>query len=250
MIAYRWQSLYRVSWTLTLVSFSSPFCLSAFFWAHIVATGPSVYFCVCTTIRVVDLSAVILVSSSALSSPSPLQPPKLCNSDIPILTTVTRTFNRNQTMSRRLSIVDLTSTYQNSDRRDSNSSSRDHRANGGGHQTTTTITPPPRGIKRRRHDDGFWSSEPSTGDEQDREPIESIDLTEPENPLSKTLAKQREDAIKAQQTTEEEKGRSILTSYKCPVCMDTPEDATSTTCGMFGHFAGKLRLAEFPFVIY
>ena len=137
-------------------------------------------------------------------------------------------------MSRRLSIVDLTSNYQSSDRRSSNSSSHDHRANRGAHQTTTT--PTPRGIKRRHQDDGFWSSEPSSGDEQDREPIESIDLTEPENPLSKTLAKQREDAIKAQQSAEEEKGHSILTSYKCPVCMDTPEDATSTACGMFGCF--------------
>ncbi|KAF5864792.1 SUMO-targeted ubiquitin ligase complex subunit slx8 [Aspergillus alliaceus] len=68
--------------------------------------------------------------------------------------------------------------------------------------------------------------------------IESIDLTEVEgsSALSKVLAKQREDAVKAQQSVEHEKGRSILNSYKCPVCMDTPEDATSTVCGhLFCH---------------
>ncbi|KAJ5757485.1 uncharacterized protein N7511_006179 [Penicillium nucicola] len=33
-----------------------------------------------------------------------------------------------------------------------------------------------------------------------------------------------------------EEGRTILTAYKCPVCMDTPENATSTSCGhLFCH---------------
>lgn len=93
-----------------------------------------------------------------------------------------------------------------------------------------------RGVKRRREEDGFWSSGSLQGDGQDEEPIESIDLTEPEGSLAKTLAKQREDAIKAQQSTEEAKGRSLLNSYKCPVCMDTPEDATSTSCGTLNIF--------------
>ncbi|OQD86596.1 hypothetical protein PENANT_c007G03142 [Penicillium antarcticum] len=31
--------------------------------------------------------------------------------------------------------------------------------------------------------------------------------------------------------TPTEEGRTILTAYKCPVCMDTPENATSTSCG-------------------
>ncbi|KAF7616104.1 C3HC4 type zinc finger-containing protein [Aspergillus flavus] len=68
--------------------------------------------------------------------------------------------------------------------------------------------------------------------------IESIDLTEVEGPsaLAKVLAKQREDAVRAQESVEPEKGQSILNSYKCPVCMDTPEDATSTICGhLFCH---------------
>jgi rubrerythrin len=62
-------------------------------------------------------------------------------------------------------------------------------------------------------------------------------LTEPESLLAKALAKQREDAIKAQKSTEGEKeSGSILIAYKCPVCMDTPEDATSTACGhLFCH---------------
>lgn len=66
------------------------------------------------------------------------------------------------------------------------------------------------------------------------EPIESIDLTEVEgtSSLAKTLAKQREDAIKAQDNRESKKGLSLLAAYKCPVCMDTPVDATTTVCGM------------------
>lgn len=37
--------------------------------------------------------------------------------------------------------------------------------------------------------------------------------------------------------TPTEEGRTTLTAYKCPVCMDTPENATSTLCG-------KLSLAR------
>ncbi|GFF71082.1 hypothetical protein IFM53868_00468 [Aspergillus udagawae] len=70
------------------------------------------------------------------------------------------------------------------------------------------------------------------------EPIEQIDLTEVEGSaaLAKALAKQREDAVRAQESLHQGTGRSILTSYKCPVCMDTPVDATSTVCGhLFCH---------------
>lgn len=71
-------------------------------------------------------------------------------------------------------------------------------------------------------------------DSENIEPVESIDLTEIDgsSSLAKALAKQREDAVKAQQVEEEEKGRSVLTAFKCPVCMDTPVDATTTVCGM------------------
>ncbi|PWY94303.1 hypothetical protein BO94DRAFT_327855 [Aspergillus sclerotioniger CBS 115572] len=70
------------------------------------------------------------------------------------------------------------------------------------------------------------------------ETIESVDLTalEDTNPVSRTQAKQREDAILAQQSLDDNQGRSVLTAYKCPVCMDTPVDATSTACGhLFCH---------------
>ncbi|PWY67186.1 hypothetical protein BO70DRAFT_272078, partial [Aspergillus heteromorphus CBS 117.55] len=65
--------------------------------------------------------------------------------------------------------------------------------------------------------------------------IEPVDLTEV-SPISKTQAKQRADAILAQQSLDQDKGASVLTAYKCPVCMDTPVDATSTLCGhLFCH---------------
>ena len=32
-------------------------------------------------------------------------------------------------------------------------------------------------------------------------------------------------------------GRTPLASYKCPICMDTPEDATTTTCGELSPFS-------------
>lgn len=86
--------------------------------------------------------------------------------------------------------------------------------------------------KRRRTSGDVGPSNVDTDTED--EAIESIDLTEVEGPssLTKALAKQREDAVKAQQDSEQEKGRSLLTAYKCPVCMDTPVDATTTVCGM------------------
>lgn len=90
----------------------------------------------------------------------------------------------------------------------------------------------PRGIKRRRGGDG---SRESSHQNSPEEPIESVDLTELDNSsaLARTLAKQREDAIKSQQTSTPDKPQSVLGAYKCPVCMDTPEDATSTACGKY-----------------
>jgi len=79
--------------------------------------------------------------------------------------------------------------------------------------------------------------------------IESVDLTEVNDAsmLSKALSKQREDAVKAQMAEDAETGRSALTAYKCPVCMDTAVDATSTTCGhLFCHkcIIDTLRFGE------
>jgi hypothetical protein len=65
--------------------------------------------------------------------------------------------------------------------------------------------------------------------------IESVDLTEVNDDyaLAKTLAKQREDAVKAQAATENKDGRTTLLAFKCAICMDTPTDATTTVCGMY-----------------
>ncbi|EEH09994.1 conserved hypothetical protein [Histoplasma capsulatum G186AR] len=79
--------------------------------------------------------------------------------------------------------------------------------------------------------------------------IESIDLTEVNDKVSlaKVLSKQREDAVKAQNTVVGAVGRSTLIAYKCPVCMDTCVDATSTICGhLFCHkcITDTLRFGE------
>jgi len=99
-----------------------------------------------------------------------------------------------------------------------------------------------RGIKRRRLDDrsSAVSSSSRPSFQRHREvtsftdnTIESVDLTEVDDvtSLSKILSKQCEDAIKAQVSSDANSGRSTLTAYKCPVCMDTAVDATTTICG-------------------
>lgn len=119
-----------------------------------------------------------------------------------------------------------------------------------------------RPIKRQR----LGSSRPSTLLDQpalapqqpEAEPpgdvaIEEVDLTEVNDPssLAKALSKQREDAVKAaQQSTsaDDGEGRTVLTSYKCPICMDVLEDATSTVCGhLFCHkcIMDTLKSSEF-----
>lgn len=77
------------------------------------------------------------------------------------------------------------------------------------------------------------SSRPRSASSKAADPaIESVDLTEVDDNagLSAVLAKQRQDAILAQNPGSES-GRTTLTAYKCPVCMETPTDATSTVCG-------------------
>lgn len=85
------------------------------------------------------------------------------------------------------------------------------------------------------------SSSSSSRSAQQRQPatppaedpaIESVDLTAVDDnaSLSAALAKQRQDAIQAQNPGTEA-GRTLLTAYKCPVCMDTPTNATTTVCG-------------------
>lgn len=135
-------------------------------------------------------------------------------------------------MSRRSSVVDLTSSSHRHFpvRLSTSPQLAFHDASSQDRLST------PRGVKRQREEDGSRESTSSSDVTPQREdPIESIDLTEVDEsrPLARALAKQREDAVRAQQSTEHEKEGSVLASYKCPVCMDTPENATSTACGTF-----------------
>jgi hypothetical protein len=86
--------------------------------------------------------------------------------------------------------------------------------------------------KRRRLTNQTVSSSGSQPENPD-ETIESIDLTEVDgnSAIAKVLAKQREDAVASQHLTDSGNARTKLTAYKCPVCMDTPIDATTTVCG-------------------
>ncbi|EEP80151.1 predicted protein [Uncinocarpus reesii 1704] len=80
--------------------------------------------------------------------------------------------------------------------------------------------------------------------------VDAIDLTDVNDPssLAHALSKQQEDAVKAQHSANDETGRSTLTSYKCPVCMDTPVDATTTICDahmkLVKRHAGTVQFAE------
>lgn len=146
-------------------------------------------------------------------------------------------------MSRRLSIIDLTSgLVPTSPHRRFSSDTTSIRSNSDSpdYQSTPRPTEPTtsRGAKRRRDRDETGSPGPSSRPRRE-EPIQAIDLTEVDSSseFAKTLSSLREDAVKAQQPTEieETRPRTILGAYKCPVCMDTPEDATSTACGTFAH---------------
>ncbi|EEA26246.1 hypothetical protein TMatcc_005495 [Talaromyces marneffei ATCC 18224] len=153
-------------------------------------------------------------------------------------------------MSRRSAsaVIDLTSSSR-SNRHDPNSQQGPAYPPNSNANTTNE----PRGTKRRRLDGNDTPGsiytphpteapssndplQPSSHSEEDH--IESVDLTEvnDDSALAKTLAKQREDAIKAQAATENKDGRTTLLAFKCAICMDTPTDATTTVCGhMFCH---------------
>ncbi|KAJ5812707.1 Zinc finger RING-type [Penicillium robsamsonii] len=91
----------------------------------------------------------------------------------------------------------------------------------------------PRGVKRRRN----WSDEHGTSSStlSEDEPIETIDMTDDSGAgaLARAVAKQREAAAKAQAEEERNANLSAILAYKCPICMETPVDATSTSCGVF-----------------
>ena len=68
-------------------------------------------------------------------------------------------------------------------------------------------------------------------------PVESIDLTTVDETTSAAdvLARQGADTVVLQKTSSDT-GRTPLTSYKCPICMETPTDITATICGhLFCH---------------
>ncbi|KAJ5098573.1 hypothetical protein N7532_005574 [Penicillium argentinense] len=146
-------------------------------------------------------------------------------------------------MSRRASIVDLTSASLPRPHPPFSSTTSIHPISVSPERQTSPIwgeSTRPRRLKRRRENDDPQSPGPSSRRRRE-EPIDAIDLTEVDSSseLAKSLSKQREDAVKSQQTgshDEETKARSLLGAYKCPICMDTPEDATSTACGhLFCH---------------
>lgn len=134
-------------------------------------------------------------------------------------------------MSRRDSVVDLTPQPQQM-RTSSGQSNSQHVFSLRDQQSISLESPPSsgRGVKRRRIETESYSSDEDFS--EDERQIDSVDLTSPESPaLATALAKQRQDAIEAQQSQDEDKSLGLLKAYKCPICMDTPKDATSTICG-------------------
>jgi hypothetical protein len=90
-------------------------------------------------------------------------------------------------------------------------------------------------IRQRSPNDmrpGSSSSRPKS-----ESPVESIDLTAVDEKISAAdvLAKHGAD-LTASQKLSSDTGRTPLTSYKCPICMEIPTDLTATVCGhLFCH---------------
>ncbi|KAI9370797.1 hypothetical protein BJX61DRAFT_544292 [Aspergillus egyptiacus] len=98
---------------------------------------------------------------------------------------------------------------------------------------STTDAGPSGFRKRRRLTNQTVSSSGSQAEnEHENEAVESIDLTDVDgnSAIAKVLAKQREDAIASQHLNDGGGVRSKLAAYKCPICMDSPVDATTTVC--------------------
>jgi hypothetical protein len=152
-------------------------------------------------------------------------------------------------MSRQSSVVDLTP--QTHQRRTFAGQSNSQDVPSSLDRQPISLESPPtsaRGVKRRRIATESYSSD--EGSSQDGTQFDSVDLTSPEIPaLATALAKQRQDAIQAQQSHDEDKSMGLLKAYRCPICMDTPENATSTICGMFSRgllFALRAFLTPVP----
>lgn len=146
-----------------------------------------------------------------------------------------RHISQSVTMSRnRADVVDLTT---RSSRQDPISlSSSPPTASNHASSSRHGQLPTSRGVKRRRNwSDEHGDSVASSSTLSEADPIETIDMTDDSGvaSLARTVAKQREDAIKAQASAESNSNLSAILAYKCPICMETPVDATSTSCGMF-----------------
>ncbi|EEH49595.2 uncharacterized protein PADG_05674 [Paracoccidioides brasiliensis Pb18] len=152
------------------------------------------------------------------------------------------------------SIVDLTISSPPSSVGQSSSNMYVHRPR---NELPFDVPEGPRSLKRRRLDNSSVAGPSSHTPHQNHQPrtsendpnIESIDLTEvnDKSSLAKALLKQREDAAKSEHTSVDAGSRSALAAYKCPVCMDTCTDATSTICGhLFCHkcIVDTLRFGE------
>ncbi|KAJ5939077.1 hypothetical protein N7466_002211 [Penicillium verhagenii] len=79
----------------------------------------------------------------------------------------------------------------------------------------------PHGVKRRHSEDHSNSSPPSPSSA-----MAPVDLTNPNIPPLST-----EDASANQQSQSVDKPKGLLAAYRCPICLETPQDATSTVCG-------------------
>ncbi|KAA8621496.1 PEX10 RING-finger-containing E3 ubiquitin ligase [Pyrenophora tritici-repentis] len=92
-------------------------------------------------------------------------------------------------------------------------------------------TPGP-SAKRHKREDG--TAKDAKQNEEKREQVESIDLTEANTTVQEVLQKQRQDAVKAQAKPEETV--TTFNTFNCVICMDNPTDLTATACGhLFCH---------------
>ncbi|RMZ76940.1 hypothetical protein DV737_g4596, partial [Chaetothyriales sp. CBS 132003] len=125
------------------------------------------------------------------------------------------------------------------DRPDSLARARLRRAHMSAHRRWFNL-PRPRNTEQEERDaPAPLGNDPDDPDDPDDPPVEHVDLTGVDSSaaVDAVLARQRTDALLAQRPVATTKnGRSRLTAYKCPVCMETPVNATTTICGhLFCH---------------
>ena len=89
--------------------------------------------------------------------------------------------------------------------------------------------------------------------------LDAIDLTEVNShqDLTQAISRPQEDAVREQRKTNKQGGvdqayhrpRTAFSEYKCPICMDSPEDATSTVCGKWNPACVVLINLLLPFLL-